>query len=67
MHKVFKVDKDTGRPTADAEAVERFARKLRRVTAEQGARFVSYAPETGTWRFEVEHFSRCGSEGECGQ
>lgn len=60
MFKVFKTDKETGRPTNDPEAVERFTRKLKRVAAEQGARFVSYDPSTGTWRFEVEHFSRYG-------
>lgn len=37
-----------------------FTRKLKRVTAEQGAQFVSYDPRTGTWRFTVEHFSRYG-------
>jgi Nucleoporin autopeptidase len=26
----------------------------------QGATFVSYKPERGEWRFDVEHFSRYG-------
>lgn len=38
----------------------RFTRKLKKVTAEQGARFVSYDPAPGTWKFEVEHFSKYG-------
>lgn len=38
----------------------RFARKLKKVTAEQGARFVSYDAPSGTWKFEVEHFSKYG-------
>ena len=41
-------------------SVPRFTRKLKKVTAEQGARFVSYDAASGTWRFEVEHFSRYG-------
>lgn len=57
---VHKLDRATGKPTTDAGAQEAFARKLRRVAAEQGARFVSYDPVTGTWRFAVEHFSRYG-------
>ena len=62
MLRVHKLDKDTGRPTIDPEAVARFERKLRRVTAEQGAEYAGYEAPTGTWRFRVEHFSRwvCG-------
>jgi nuclear pore complex protein Nup98-Nup96 len=30
------------------------------VSAEQGARFVSYDADAGTWKFEVEHFSKYG-------
>ena len=36
----------------------RFTRKLKKVTAEQGAAFVSYDPAEGLWKFQVEHFSR---------
>ena len=41
-------------------ATRRFTRKLKKVTAEQGARFVSYDAASGTWKFEVEHFSKYG-------
>lgn len=64
MLKVFKIDKETGRPTQDPESVERFTRKLKKVAAEQGARFVSYDGASGTWKFEVEHFSRYGLVGD---
>jgi len=60
MLKVFKIDKATGKPTKDPEAVEKYMRKLKRVCAEQGAKFISYDGETGEWKFEVEHFSRYG-------
>ncbi|PSC76893.1 nuclear pore complex NUP98A isoform B [Micractinium conductrix] len=60
MLRILKLDKESGRPTADPEAIDRFTRKLKKVTAEQGARFVSYDAASGTWRFEVEHFSRYG-------
>ncbi|KAK2078505.1 hypothetical protein QBZ16_003345 [Prototheca wickerhamii] len=60
MLRVHKMDRATGQPTADPAALDAFARKLRRVSAEQGARFVSYDAKTGTWRFQVEHFSRYG-------
>ncbi|KAL4426686.1 hypothetical protein ABPG77_004742 [Micractinium sp. CCAP 211/92] len=60
MLRVHKLDRETGKPTADPEAVDRFTRKLKKVTAEQGARFVSYDSASGTWKFEVEHFSKYG-------
>lgn len=60
MLKVFKIDKATGKPTKDPEAVEKYMRKLKRVCAEQGAKFISYDGVTGEWKFEVEHFSRYG-------
>ncbi|KAL4425557.1 hypothetical protein ABPG75_009573 [Micractinium tetrahymenae] len=60
MLRIHKLDKDSGKPTADPEAIDRFTRKLKKVTAEQGARFVSYDPPSGTWKFEVEHFSKYG-------
>lgn len=34
------------------------------MTAEQGARFVSYDAASGTWKFEVEHFSKYGLDSE---
>ena len=55
------MDKDTNRPTTDREAIARFERKLKKLAASQSARFISYAPDTGTWVFEVDHFSRCGA------
>ena len=60
MLKVFKIDKTTGEPTKDAEVVEKYTRKLKRVCADQGAKFISYDGESGEWKFEVEHFSRYG-------
>ena len=45
----------------------RFARKLKKLTAEQGARFVSYDAASGTWKFEVEHFSKYGLLGSDGE
>lgn len=60
MLKVFKTDKATGEPTKDPEVVEKFTRKLKRICAEQGAKFMSYDGETGEWQFEVEHFSKYG-------
>jgi nuclear pore complex protein Nup98-Nup96 len=64
MLKVFKIDKESGKPTQYPEAVERFTRKLKKVAAEQGARFVMYDGGNGTWKFEVEHFSKYGLVGE---
>lgn len=37
-----------------------FAEKLRKVTVKKDAKFVDYRPETGSWVFKVDHFSRYG-------
>ncbi|CAH1975299.1 unnamed protein product [Acanthoscelides obtectus] len=37
-----------------------FAEKLRKVTMKKGAKFVDFRPETGSWVFKVDHFSRYG-------
>jgi len=57
---VYKLDSTTRRQTKDPEAIERFTIKLKKVSAQQGARFVSYKPDRGEWQFEVDHFSRYG-------
>lgn len=37
-----------------------FAEKLRTITVKKDAKFVDYRPETGSWVFKVDHFSRYG-------
>ena len=58
LHKVFKLDRATNRPSTAPADIEKYERKLKRLAASQSARFVSYNGRTGTWVFEVEHFSR---------
>ena len=58
LHKVFKLDKATGRPSTAPADIEKYERKLKKLAASQSARFISYSGHTGTWVFEVEHFSR---------
>lgn len=37
-----------------------FAEKLRKITVRKDAKFVDYRPETGSWVFKVDHFSKYG-------
>ncbi len=61
LHKVYKLDKATNRPSTDPADFEKYERKLKKLAAAQSARFISYNGKSGTWVFEVEHFSRCAS------
>ena len=58
LHKVFKLDKATNRPSTAPADIEKYERKLKKLAASQSARFISYNGRNGTWVFEVEHFSR---------
>ncbi|MQL78124.1 hypothetical protein Taro_010567 [Colocasia esculenta] len=40
--------------------LDRFVKKLRCITEQQGARFLSFDPSNSQWRFVVQHFSRFG-------
>jgi len=57
FEQVFRMDKRTGKPTNDPQAIERFRQRLQEYAEQQGARFVSYDAETGTWELLVEQFS----------
>ncbi|KAF6000568.1 hypothetical protein F1559_002024 [Cyanidiococcus yangmingshanensis] len=56
FEQVFRMDKRTGKPTTDPEAIERFVQRLREYAEQQGARFVSYDADTGTWELIVDQF-----------
>lgn len=42
----------------------RYGEKLEEATAKLGVRFVDYKLETGSWVFEVQHFSKYGLDGQ---
>lgn len=56
---VYKIDKATGARVTDAAAIDSFVRRLKRLAANQAARFLDYDSSGGVWRFQVEHFSKC--------
>jgi nuclear pore complex protein Nup98-Nup96 len=51
------MDKKTGQYHSE---VERFEKRLKKKTEEQGAEFISYNGLKGEWKFRVKHFSRYG-------
>ena len=65
------VDKKTGQHHGEGPEVEKFEKRLRKKTEEQGAVFLGYEASKGEWRFQVKHFSRYGldfdSDSEDGQ
>ncbi len=62
LDKVWPVDKTN---KANIKSPEKLAElnyedKLQRACIKLGARFVEYRPETGSWVFKVDHFSKYG-------
>ncbi|CAM6018772.1 unnamed protein product [Sphagnum balticum] len=53
-------DKKSGQQYSDGPEVEKFEKRLKKKTEEQGAEFISYSASKGEWKFQVQHFSRYG-------
>jgi nuclear pore complex protein Nup98-Nup96 len=64
LERCWPKDKSSGAPVMDPAKLEKFAARLKIKTEELGARFVQYDTKTGTWQFEVDHFSRYGLSSE---
>lgn len=62
LDKVWPHDKSLHEPITDPQrlAAMNYEGKLRRVSAKHDTRFLEYRPETGSWVFRVEHFSKYG-------
>ena len=62
LDKVWPVDKTSGDVIRTPERLKRmsYEEKLERASSRLGAKFVEYRPETGSWVFRVEHFSKYG-------
>lgn len=53
-----KKAKDADEPTL--EAVQKYAAKIEKNTQKMGAKYISYDPAKGVWKFQTPHFSRWG-------
>ncbi|KOX79242.1 Nuclear pore complex protein Nup98-Nup96 [Melipona quadrifasciata] len=62
LDQVWPYDKTLHKPIADPRrlAAMDYEEKLRRVSAKHDTRFLEYRPETGSWVFKVDHFSKYG-------
>jgi nuclear pore complex protein Nup98-Nup96 len=62
LDKVWPHDKSLHEPITDPQrlATMNYEGKLRRVSAKHDTRFLEYRPETGSWVFKVDHFSKYG-------
>lgn len=54
------IDKKTGQQHTEGPEVEKFEKRLRKKTEEQGAEFLGYDAARAEWRFRVKHFSGYG-------
>lgn len=60
MDRVWPNDKTTKQPITNPDriAATNFVVKLQRACAKLNTQFVDYRPDTGSWVFNVEHFSK---------
>ncbi|KAK2583571.1 hypothetical protein KPH14_009516 [Odynerus spinipes] len=62
LDRVWPDDKSRHEPITDPHrlAAMNYEAKLRRVSAKHDTNFLEYRPETGSWVFKVDHFSKYG-------
>ena len=62
LDKVWPNDKTSGDAIRSPERLKKmsYEEKLERASSRLGAKFIEYRPETGSWVFRVEHFSKYG-------
>ncbi|CAG2053878.1 unnamed protein product, partial [Timema podura] len=62
LDRVWPMDKARREPITDPERLVQmnYEGKLRKVCAKLGTRFLDYRPQTGSWVFKVDHFSKYG-------
>lgn len=62
LDKVWPIDKTVQNPIKSPEKLVEmnYEEKLRKACIRMGAKFTEYRPETGSWVFNVEHFSKYG-------
>ncbi|XP_043467804.1 nuclear pore complex protein Nup98-Nup96 [Leptopilina heterotoma] len=62
LDRVWPHDKTRHEPITDPHRLQEmnYEGKLRRVSAKHDTRFLEYRPETGSWVFKVDHFSKYG-------
>ena len=69
LDKVWPTDKASGDTVRSPTRLRSMAyeEKLERASGRLGAKFIEYRPETGSWVFKVDHFSKYGLDDSDGE
>eukprot|EP00698_Gefionella_okellyi_P017967 TRINITY_DN533_c0_g1_i1.p1 TRINITY_DN533_c0_g1~~TRINITY_DN533_c0_g1_i1.p1 ORF type:complete len:1374 (-),score=288.84 TRINITY_DN533_c0_g1_i1:906-4985(-) len=62
LENCHRVDRKTGSPRIDSMSAQRQLARIKKATERAGATFLDYDGSTGSWTFQVPHFSRYGLE-----
>ena len=64
LDNVWPIDRTNRKPIQDPERLKamNYHDKIEEITARIGGRFTDYRPETGSWVFEVKHFTKYGMD-----
>lgn len=60
LYNIQQHTKPSGSSSKDMATLQAFEKRLKRLCADSDSKFISYRPDGGVWKFQVDHFSIYG-------